>query len=68
MHLDLNSPSAEMSQFQAILKLADSPSLPPAATAPCATTGKFLTLFEEITGWKVEFIESKQRERPHVPP
>ena len=60
MQLDLNSPSAEMSQFQAILKLADSPSLPPAATAPCATTGKFLTLFEEITGWKVEFIESKQ--------
>jgi hypothetical protein len=60
MQLDLNSPSTEMSQFQPILKLADSHSVRLSATAPCATTGKFLAIFEEITGWKAEFIESKQ--------
>ena len=60
MQLDLSFPSAEMFEFQPLLKIVDSPSLPPAASAPCATTGKFLTLFEEITGWKAEFIESKQ--------
>jgi hypothetical protein len=49
-----------MFEFQPLLKIVDSPSLPPSASAPCATTGKFLTLFEEITGWKAEFIESKQ--------
>ncbi len=60
MQLDLSSPAAEMFQFQPILKIMESPSLLPAAPAPCAKTGKFLTLFEEITGWKAEFIESKQ--------
>jgi hypothetical protein len=60
MQLDISSPPAGMFQFQPILKLVDFPSLPPAASAPCATTGKFLTLFEEITGWKAEFTESKQ--------
>ena len=60
MQLDLSPPVAEMFEFQPILKIVESPSLLPAATAPCAKTGKFLTLFEEITGWKAEFIESKQ--------
>jgi len=60
MQLDLSSPAIGILEFQPVLKLAESPSLPPAATAPCATTEKFLTLFEEITGWKAEFIESKQ--------
>ena len=60
MQLDLSSPEAGMFEFQPVLKIVENPSLPPAATAPCAKTGRFLTLFEEITGWKAEFIESKQ--------
>ncbi len=31
----------------------------PTAKAPCSVTGRMLDLFEEITGWKAEFEESK---------